>query len=101
MIELVKTLLDIDSWDTSKDIILNHYISKANTMALIYCNVSSLTGYDDTIAELAVYLYQNKDSVGYTQKTEGEKSVAYELGIPESIKSALPVPRITVGAADV
>nr|DAJ70569.1 MAG TPA: Head Tail Connector Protein [Caudoviricetes sp.] len=101
MLELVKMLLGIDSADTLKDKIFNHYISQANKMALLYCNISALSGYDDTIADLAVYLYQNKDSKGYTQKTEGEKSVAFELGIPESIKAALPTPKITVGAADV
>ena len=101
MLELVKMLLGIDSTDTSKDKILNHYITQANKMALFYCNVVALAGYDDAIAELAVYLYKNRDSKGYTQKTEGEKSVAFELGIPESIKAALPIPKITVGAADV
>lgn len=101
MLELVKMLLGIDSADTSKDKILNHYITQANKMALFYCNVVALVGYDDTIAELAVYLYKNRDSKGYTQKAEGEKSVAYELGIPESIKAALPVPKITVGVTDV
>ena len=101
MLELVKMLLGIDSADISKDKILNHYITQANKMVLFYCNISALTGYDDTIAELAVYLYKNRDCKGYTQKTEGEKSVAFELGIPESIKAALPVPKITVGATDV
>jgi len=101
MLELVKMLLGIDSTDTSKDKILNHYITQANKMALFYCNVVALTGYDDTIAELAVYLYKNRDSRGYTQKTEGEKSVAFELGIPEAIKVALPTPKITVGTTDV
>ncbi|MBW7572432.1 phage head-tail connector protein [Caproiciproducens faecalis] len=101
MLELVKMLLGIDSTDTSKDKVLDHYITQANKMALLYCNVAALVGYDDTVAELTVYLYKNRDSKGYTQKTEGEKSIAFELGIPESIKAVLPVPKITVGVADV
>jgi hypothetical protein len=101
MLELVKILLGIDSTDTSKDAILEHFIHQANNMALFYCNVSVLSGYDDSIADLAVYLHKNKDSVGYKQRTEGEKSGTFETGIPESIKAALPTPKITVGAADV
>jgi hypothetical protein len=99
MLELVKMLLGIDSTDTSKDNILNHYINQALMTALFYCNVSDLSGYDDTIADFAVYLYKNKDSMGYKQKTEGEKSASYESGIPAFIKAALPTPKVTVGGA--
>jgi hypothetical protein len=99
MIETVKMLLGIDSTDTSKDNILNHYINQALKMALFYCNVSDLVGYDDTIADFAAYLYKNKDSLGYKQKTEGEKSASYESGIPAFIKAALPTPKVTVGGA--
>lgn len=103
MIETVKILLNIDIADTSKDAILNHFISQALKMALAYCNVNILSNeYDGTIAELAVYLYKNKDSVGYKQKTEGERSITFEGGgIPEYIKSALPLPKIKVGCSDV
>ena len=64
-----------------------------------YCNVFELSAeYDGTIAELAVCLYKNKDSVGYKQKIEGERSITFEGGgIPEYIKSALPLPKIKVG----
>jgi hypothetical protein len=101
MLELVKLLIGIDITDNSKDNIIDHYINQANNMALFYCNVSALSGYDDSIADLAVYLYKNKDSVGYKQRSEGEKSGTFETGIPESIKASLPTPKITVGAADV
>ena len=99
MLEIVKMLLDIDYSDTSKDDILNHYISQALMVALVYCNVTELPAdYDGTIADLAVYLYKNRDSVGYKQRVQGERSVLFEGGgIPESIKSALPLPRIKVG----
>ncbi|MGM1019037.1 MAG: hypothetical protein ACQEXV_00400 [Bacillota bacterium] len=53
--------------------------------------------YDDFIVEYAVYLYQNRDSVGLTNKQEGERSATYEIGIPASIRLALPLPRIKVG----
>lgn len=99
MLEIVKMLLGIDVADTSKDGILNHFINQALKLALSYCNVIELSAeYDGTIAELAVYLYKNKDSVGYKQKTEGERSITFEGGgIPEYIKSALPLPKIKVG----
>ena len=99
MLETVKMLLGIDIADTSKDGILNHFISQALKLAFSYCKVMELsTEYDGTIAELAVYLYKNKDSVGYKQKKQGERSIIFEDGgIPEYIKLALPLPRIKVG----
>lgn len=99
MLEIVKMLLDIDVTDTSKDSILNHFITQALKVALAYCNVLELsTEYDDTIADLAVYFYNNRDSVGYRQMAQGERSVTFEGGgIPEYIKSALPLPKIKVG----
>lgn len=103
MLEIVKMLLGIDVADTSKDTILNHFINQALKLVLSYCNVIELPAeFDGTIAELAVYLYKNKDSVGYKQKTEGERSITFEGGgIPEYIKSVLPLPRIKVGTSDV
>lgn len=99
MLEIAKMLLGIDVADTSKDTILNHFINQALKLALSYCNVIELSAeYDGTITELAVYLYKNKDSVGYKQKIEGERSITFEGGgIPEYIKSALPLPKIKVG----
>ncbi|HZK70997.1 MAG TPA: phage head-tail connector protein [Clostridia bacterium] len=105
MLEIVKMLLGIDATDTLKDELLNHFISQALMAGLSYCNVTSLSiEYNGTIADLAVYLYKNKDSVGYSQKTEGERGITFESGggaIPENIKLSLPLPRIKVGASDV
>jgi hypothetical protein len=102
MLEITKMLLGIDASDTSKDNILNHYLNKAINIILGYCNVDSLnTKYNDTVADFAVYLYKNKDSVGYKQNTEGERSIQYEIGIPANIKQALPLPKIKVGGCDV
>ena len=99
MLEVVKMLLGIDAADASKDDILNHFITQALKIALGYCNITELpAGYNDTISDLAVYLYNNRDSVGYKQKVQGERSITFEDGgIPEYIKSALPVPKIKVG----
>jgi len=99
MLEIVKMLLGIESYDKSKDDLLNHFIKQATKTALAYCNVEELPlEQDDTIADLAVYFYKNRDSLGYTQQVQGERSVTFEGGgIPEFIKSALPLPRIKVG----
>jgi len=99
MLELMKLLLNIEPYDISKDDLLNHFINQALKVALAYCNVTELTpDYDDTIADLAVYFYKNRDSLGYKQQVQGERSVTFDgSGIPQYIKSALPLPRIKVG----
>jgi len=99
MLEIVKMLLSIETYDTSKDDLLNHFINRAIKTALAYCNVTELSPeHDDTIADLAVYFYKNRDSLGYKQQVQGERSVTFEGGgIPEYIKSALPLPKIKVG----
>jgi len=99
MLELVKLLLGIETFDIAKDDLINHFINQSSKTALAYCNVTELLPeYDDTIADLAVYFYKNRDSLGYKQQVQGERSVTYEGGgIPEFIKLALPLPRIKVG----
>jgi len=99
MLELMKMLLGIEASDISKDSILNHFINQALKTALAFCNVTELLPeHDDTIADLAVYFYKNRDSLGYKQQIQGERSVTFEGGgIPEFIKSALPLPKIKVG----
>ena len=98
LLALVKQLLGIASDDTSKDTLLNHFIGQARLAACTYCNVDALPEtYDGTIADLAVYLYQNRDSVGVVTKRQGERTVTYEEGnIPNHILSALPLPRVRV-----
>ncbi|MCI1693307.1 head-tail connector protein [Aneurinibacillus aneurinilyticus] len=97
-IDLMKNLLQIESADATRDMILLHYIQKARSNILGYCNVNELPSiYDFIVVDYAVYLYRNRDAVGMTRKTEGEKSVSYEEMIPMSIRLALPLPRIKVG----
>ena len=97
MLELMKLLLGIDALDTSKNSILNHYLNKSKNIILGYCNIELLDSkYDETITDYAVYLYKNKDLEGIESKTEGEKSVNIQIGIPENIKIALPLPKIKV-----
>jgi hypothetical protein len=95
---LMKRLLGMELTDISKDAILTHFLNIARSNILGYCNVGTLpVEYDDTVVDYAVYLYKNKDSVGLMQKQEGERSASYEPGIPQSIRLALPLPKIKVG----
>jgi len=97
-LELLKQLLGIDSADNSNDGLLTHYLNKARSNILGYCNIDVLpSSYDDTVVDYAVYLYRNKDAVGLTDKQEGERSAKYEPGIPLNIRLSLPLPRIKVG----
>ncbi|WP_068505367.1 phage head-tail connector protein [Paenibacillus kribbensis] len=95
---LLKRLLGMEPTDISKDDILPHYLNKARSNIYGYCNVATLpVEYNDVIVDYAVYLYKNRDSVGLTNKQEGERSASYETGIPASIRLALPLPKIKVG----
>lgn len=95
---LMKLLLNKDVEETSEDDILTHFLNKSLGNILGYCNISLLTvEYDPVVVDYAVYLYKNKDSVGLTDKHEGERSAKYESGIPASIRLSLPLPRIKVG----
>lgn len=101
MLEVLKILLGIETDDYGRDNILNYYLQQARLMAEGYCNVLELPErYDSTIINLALYLYRNQDVLGYSQKTEGERSVGFcSSDIPDFIKSALPQPRILIGGA--
>ncbi|MFK4439968.1 phage head-tail connector protein [Paenibacillus sp. RC21] len=97
-LNLLKRLLGIEPTDISKDDILIHYLNKARSNILGYCNVATLPmEYDDVMVDYAVYLYKNRESVGLVIKQEGERSATYETGIPASIQLALPLPKIKVG----
>lgn len=97
-LDLLKRLLGVALTDVSKDDIFNHYLKKAKSNILGYCNIVDLpVAYDDVVVDYAVYLYKNKDSEGLSQKREGERGATYESGIPQSIRLALPLPKIKVG----
>ena len=101
MLEVLKILLRIASEDTSKDALLQYYLQQARIMAEELCNITELPErYDSTIINLAFYLYRNQDVLGYSQKSEGEKSVSLISScIPDYIKDALPKPKVVIGGA--
>lgn len=97
-LQLMKELIGIAETDTSKDTVLNHNLQKARDIILGYCNIEELPSqYDSVLVDYAIYLYKHRDSMGMLRKSEGERSVNYEEGIPHEIKLALPLPKIKVG----
>ncbi|MGF7057190.1 phage head-tail connector protein [Brassicibacter mesophilus] len=100
MIELMKELLEIT--DTSKDIVLNHYLNKAENAIKNHLNYSELNWatdmvkFQEQIASLAVFFYRNRKDEGILQQSQGSRSKTLKDGIPESIKATLPLPFIRV-----
>lgn len=94
----MKRLLEIEEADATKDEFLLHYYNRAKIAIFQYCNVNELPNqYEETIVDYAIFLYKNRNSEGMNQIRQGERSATYELGIPLSIRSALPLPKIKVG----
>lgn len=60
-----------------------------------YCRIDPLPEkYDTVVVKLAATYYKRRD--GITQQSQGSRSVTFKDGIPDSIKQALPLPRIKV-----
>ena len=99
MLEVLKILLGMATDDISKDAILQYHLQQARLVAEGYCNIIELAErYDSIVINLAYYLYRNQDVLGYSQKTEGERSVGFTSSdIPDYIKEALPKPKIVIG----
>jgi hypothetical protein len=104
MLELMKQLLGINLADTSKDTILNFYITKAKQSIITYKNKaytdeSFEAEFSNQCVELAIYYYRNKDNIGYSSMAQGGRNVSKETNpIPNEIKLSLGLPYIsTVG----
>ena len=96
---LLKTILGIDNLDTSKDILLDFYITKAKNGIMEYCVLTDpeyqAANLTNQTAELALFFYQSKKSLGLKDMTEGTRSKTYiEEAIPSSILVTLPLPNI-------
>ncbi|SHK42221.1 phage head-tail connector protein [Desulforamulus aeronauticus] len=97
MLDLIKELLGIDLLDTSKDNILNHYLNKSQNAIKSYCNIDLIPeSLNGLVVDLAIFFYKNRDSQGVIQQSQGSRSKTIVDGIPESIKSCLPLPKIKV-----
>lgn len=97
MLDLMKELLGYSIGDTSKDNILNHFLTKSQNAIKNYCNIDEIpVEYDGTVIDLAIICYKNRSSEGIKQQSQGSRSATFRDGIPESIKNALPLPKVKV-----
>ncbi len=95
MLELMKELLGLDLTDITKDNILNHFLSKSQIAIKAYCNIEEIPeSLNDIIVDLAIFFYRNRTSEGLRQSSQGSRSQTLIDGIPESIKSCLPLPKV-------
>jgi len=92
MLELMKELLN---YPVVSEDILNFYLSKAQTAIKAYSNIDTIPEeYNNSVVDLAVFFYKNRDKVGVTSSTQGARSLSLVDGIPESIKATLPLPAL-------
>ncbi len=95
MLDIMKQLLGIEGSD--KDFVLQHYLSKSENIIKGYCGIDDiLEQYECTIIDYAIYLYRNRDAEGITSQSQGSRSATFTHDIPETIKTALPKPRVKV-----
>ncbi len=98
MLERMKKLLELEDVDIPVDEICEQYLELATNMSCHYCNVESLQSCDNTIVELAIYLYMHRETLDLKSLQEGERTASVNVvdGIPDYIKMALPLPRVRV-----
>ena len=99
MLERMKKLIELEDVDILADEICEQYLDIATKLACRYCNQESMPeDYNNTIVELAIYLYTHKESLDLKSMQEGERTASSNVvdGIPDYIKLALPLPRVRV-----
>ena len=99
MLERMKKLLELEDINIPADELCEQYLDVATKMACHYCNQENLLEtYNNTIVELAIYLYTHKESLDLRSMQEGERAASINVvdGIPDYIKMALPLPRVRV-----
>lgn len=83
-----------------QDTVINLYIRRAETILLKYLNDSSLTDtileatYPDAIIEMVLASLNRQGDEGIKVSEVSSVQMTYELGIPESVKSMLPLPKV-------
>nr|WP_216296655.1 head-tail connector protein [Clostridium sp. CF012]MBU3142211.1 head-tail connector protein [Clostridium sp. CF012] len=109
-LEMLKTLLNIELTDVSKDAILNYMLQNAKVkidnylrLKIDFTNVEANREFElkyfNAIVALAKYDYNNQKAVGVKQYTESKRSVTYRDTIdtiPGEIKAMLPYPSIVM-----
>lgn len=96
-LDTMKQILNIT--DTSKDTILNFYLTRSYNAIKNYLNYTDEemeNNFKIEIVDLAIFWYKNKDKTGTIQMSQGSRSLTLERGLPRHIKDSLPMPRIKV-----
>jgi hypothetical protein len=97
MLDKVKQLLEITG--DEKDEILRHFIRKAKGIIEGYCGIDEIPNkYNTAVIDYAIYLYKHRNEEGLNSITQGSRAVTYLNAIPESIRLALPKPKVKVGS---
>ncbi|MBW9147300.1 phage head-tail connector protein [Clostridium sp. CM027] len=88
ILAMLKTLLNIELIDISKDEILNYMLENSKIKISRYLRVLYTKGdvifetnYLNVIVELAKYDYKNQKATGIKQYTESKRSVTYRDAI--------------------
>jgi len=97
----VKTVLGLDSLDTSRDNMLNIYIRKGVTLVTKYLNkivteppLDVEATYPDALIEYVVMCYRKKGNEGLKSYGQGSRTGSYGEELSDSVKSLLPTPSI-------
>lgn len=86
----IKTLLDIDLQDTSKDAKLSLYITKATRSVLTYCNITELpTELESVVEDIVIIKYNRSGSEGLKSESVGPLTSNFDDIISGTIKVEL------------
>jgi hypothetical protein len=93
MLDNVKILLDIDGNDTSKDALLNLYITRATDAIVSYCNFLDSTEIpsvlNSLIEDIAVFKYRNKGNENLKMEMLGSRNSTYFDDLPKEFKARM------------
>ena len=112
LLDDTKTVLGLDSLNTSKDALLAIYIRKGTTLIAAYMNAPAVpitvpptlpvdvaVVYADALIEYVTLCYRKRGNEGVKSFGQGGRSGTYEDGLQESVKALLPSPFIRMARA--
>lgn len=97
----LKDILGFNVLQSDKDMILEHYLYKAEKSIQSYLNyddefIEIVDKFSTQVIDLAKYYYLNRNNTGVIQQSQGPRSMTLSRGIPLEIKESLPYPRVRV-----
>lgn len=86
----VKTLLEFEQSDTSKDELLNLYISRATNYIKNHCKIETVPdALQDTIEEMVIFQYRQKGVENIKSEGKGSLSESYIEDYPVNIMNSI------------